>query len=839
MRSISSEQHCCLLGVPASWVAGLVVLLVVAVALPGCGGCRKKNEKTEAEKEAERLAKEREAEKPDFEIASPVSQPSGAKQLGCRYKPGHWTSTIIEAKANKDDFVGEMEISLVQDKGTRPIGLDAVPYCLTDWRPVALAKGRLKALGGSFHVPPTSEIVSGRLRLGSRHSYRRVEVPFLMNRMLAYQYHFVVLARAPDRYNFVRSLDSIRPPGGGIDNSKADFHYWVALLSVDRQTPLPDGALFWTSIAYVLWDDVEPKSLSPAQRRALVDWLHWGGQLIVSGPDTLDTLRDSFLADYLPATPQGAWELKPADFDELNKSFTLAEQRPLAPVGRWSGIRLRLASGAQFIPGTGRLMAERRVGRGRIVVSAVRLSDRSLVDWPGFDGFFNACLLRRPSRQYGLGEYDEKPVVRWADGNHKPDAAALTCKLRYFSRDAGVGPIEYTRCGGPQLAAAAASGPGTPPGAIAGGGQAVGFLGIEPLADGTGVAAWRSFSPVANRARAALQTAACIEVPGRWFVIWIIAAYLAVLVPLNWFIFGIVGKTEWAWAAAPVIAIACTFSVIHLARLDVGFARSETSVGGLEIQGSYPRAHLTRFTAMYTSLTTQYEFSQEDSGTLVQPFPAVNRRDEFRMLPGETLSTLEYWHGKGSRLRGFSIPSNVVDFIHAEQMMQMDGPLEIVRNSRGAWDLVNRTGMTLRGVGVVRRSAAGRVETAWVGQLRQMGSASLTFVRAAETKAPWWPGRREEDRATRANATKGETNVRALTDMAEEADDLRPGEMRLVGWTDAPLGDLKIEPAAPQSRQVTLVVAHLLRAAEGPPEADKNSIEQLKKSTEPRVIEGP
>ena len=33
----------------------------------------------------------------------------------------------------------------------------------------------------------------------------------------------------------------------------------------------------------------------------MLDWLHWGGQLIISGPESLEALRDSFLADYLPA----------------------------------------------------------------------------------------------------------------------------------------------------------------------------------------------------------------------------------------------------------------------------------------------------------------------------------------------------------------------------------------------------------------------------------------------------------------------------------------------------------------------------------------------------------
>jgi hypothetical protein len=50
----------------------------------------------------------------------------------------------------------------------------------------------------------------------------------------------------------------------------------------DRRCPhsLPSNALAWTNIAYLIWDDVDPSLLSPEQQQAIVDWLHWGGQLI-------------------------------------------------------------------------------------------------------------------------------------------------------------------------------------------------------------------------------------------------------------------------------------------------------------------------------------------------------------------------------------------------------------------------------------------------------------------------------------------------------------------------------------------------------------------------------
>lgn len=150
---------------------------------------------------------------------------------------------------------------------------------------------------------------------------------------------------------------------------------------------------------------------------ALLDWLHWGGQLIISGPETLDTLGTSFLAEYLPAASGGNRDLAEPDLAEINRHWTLPfrgrEGRRLAPTTTWSAVRLKLHPEGEYVATTGGLLAERTIGRGRIVLSAFKLSSRELVAWPGFDGFFNGCLLRRPARRFGGAP--EEFFVHWAD----------------------------------------------------------------------------------------------------------------------------------------------------------------------------------------------------------------------------------------------------------------------------------------------------------------------------------------------------------------------------------------------------------------------------------------
>ena len=59
----------------------------------------------------------------------------------------------------------------------------------------------------------------------------------------------------------------------------------------------------------------------------MLDWLHWGGQLIVSGPDSLASLQASFLQPYLPATFVGSRELDETTLAELNQDWSLRRGR--------------------------------------------------------------------------------------------------------------------------------------------------------------------------------------------------------------------------------------------------------------------------------------------------------------------------------------------------------------------------------------------------------------------------------------------------------------------------------------------------------------------------------
>jgi hypothetical protein len=826
----------------------LVLSLAALLLLPGCGGCRRtpndadaaKQIKSAAEKEAERKRLEAERIKPDFEIGSSATLPPDPDRIQLFTKPGHWMAAQAELIANHYDFAGRLKVGDIDLGATNRFRLGLS-------RDVALAKGQKKNLEFRFYLPAGPEIkqlpmslasTSGRDVLGSRDP---------VTRLFSHQYYLAVLAREPDTFVFVRRLDTLRAPTGKyfMFNEPADPHFRLAIVGPGATAALPSHSSAWTSVACLLWDDFDPKPLTSAQQQALLDWLHWGGQLVVSGPQTIDLLKASFLADYLPADGSGAVELTEAQLAEIDNAFSppTGKLRLPAPL---TGERLAPRPGAQITEGDDALplVVERSVGSGRVVVTAFRLNERALARWPGFDSFLNCCLLRRPGRKFARAE--RAVALDWRDGHSWFDPRRVS-RVRYFSRDAGVwtpwnqfglaqAPVDQSldhlrRMAANRFVTGASPGEGNP---------------IDPAQPGfgPGVAGWSDFGEVSQRAQAQLQREAGIKIPTADFVVRVLGVYLLVLIPVNFALFRLLGRVEWAWLAVPVISLGGALAVVYLAQLDIGFVRSQNELAIVELQGAHPRAHVSRYTALYTSLSTRYAAEFDDTGAVALPLPTSDET----LLPGQTRSTITLAADQTARLNDFRVASNSIGMLHSEHMLPLAGGLILEPVRGGAPDALqvrNATGLALRDVRVVHRALDGGGDRYGAGDNVHSGSARIATVdklapgdarelsfaplppRPAKPKpVDPLPSEEEEDPFVDESEAEDSTNdiaARALAAAQADPDALASlavedcvnGEYRLVAWSDSTLAGMAIEPRATQTQQLALIVAHLRFDAAG------------------------
>jgi hypothetical protein len=315
-------------------------------------------------------------------------------------------------------------------------------------------------------------------------------------------------------------------------------------------------------------------------------------------------------------------------------------------------------------------------------------------------------------------------------------------------------------------------------------------------------------------------------VPKATFVIRVLGVYLVVLVPLNWLIFRLIGRVEWAWLAAPVIAIGGAVAVVYLAQLDIGFVRSRTELSVLELQGGYHRGHLTRYTALYTSLSSNYDFYFDEPSALAQPFI---EDPNYERLVGQRVHDVTFSRDQQVRLSGFPVQSNSTGMLHSEHMLPLGGGVQLRDAQPGGVELANDTPLTLHGVGLIRRVAKSgphALEVAWIGELKPQTRAAVRFgpVRDKVTLLPEWNDASE----TALGSQMGQLSIRRLLDMAQDPRRIATGDVQLVAWTDQALPGLDIRPRSRMETFRTLVLGHLKYGPLDVPEVDENSRRDIK-----------
>ncbi|MBA3481936.1 MAG: hypothetical protein H0T51_08990, partial [Pirellulales bacterium] len=510
--------------------------------------------------------------------------------------------------------------------------------------------------------------------------------------------------------------------------------------------------------------------------------------------------------------------------DAWSKRGDSVPLKPIAVTKPWSGIELKPRPGAVALCGAEGLFYEGPVGAGSIVVSAVQLGERDLINWPGFDGFLNGALLRRPPRKFTVGADEVYSGLQtlWKDFEGRAHDAYFTTPLRWFARDAG------TKADARAVSVDLSADPNAAAYAGWGGGYVIPETEHQVDRAG-GLGEWSEFTPVSTVAREALATAAGVRVPPASFVILCLAVYLLVLVPLNWMVFHALGRVEWAWISAPIIALAGTLMVVRQAQLDIGFVRSQTEIALLELQGDHPRGHLSRYTAIYSSLSSIYDMEFDDASAVATPFP---RDNTWNPAIGDSLSTVAFEKYDQPRLRGVAVTSATTQMIHSEQMISLDGAIRMFSpgDNPRLKQLENKSGFNLSDVVVVHRDVSddgtSRLEGCWVGELRDGAGALLPWgaVPIEKGKLPYSPEREKAAKAAYGKRLNVDPLLKLAFQFTPKTDPLygKRDEWRLVARIDEVLPGSVASPEASQASGATVVIAHLDYGPAPAPELDAN-----------------
>jgi hypothetical protein len=719
-------------------------------------------------------------------------------------KARHWSWTNLEMRSNYVDYDGLLE--------TLPVPFQEMNHAVIFRREARLLKGQQARLGFQLLLPLIPREIT--LSLARPDGIRADEsIPAPVRALETHQMLIVILAKNPSDYGAWTRMRALIPTSGDKDPASIDRQrYYRLVIPQDADKPfLSPHPLTWTTISHIFWDSFDPDLLTPAQQQAMVDWLHWGGQITVMGgaAASLPLLKDSFLGPYLPADPAGENSLlTAADLAPLSDGYrppnrALATEEPEAlPFGTrmdmrryddpvpinpapkrpvyFVALRKREGVGAVELPMGDRadrlLGVERRVGRGRITMLSFSPTDPAFIAWPGLDTLVSRLLLRRPEEVNRFTTPDT-PVV-----NNPPNAGPrgpirstnswqylclngqdLTW-MRLLSRDLGAEPSQSTRS--------------------ADNGEVE--LPREPVCE------WTDRSKLPLMCQAALKTASGITIPPSSFILKVMIAYVIALVPLNWLVCRFVlRRREWAWLLVPVLALGFAIGVERAAAYDMGFDSGCDEIDLLETHGPYPRGHLTRFAALFSTGRVSYVISYPGEGSALG----------LPMNPGEILRGEEQlrtvWQSMPvPALVGLQVQPRSLALYRAEHIAPLPGTVQLVSED-GARKILNGTPLELRDATLIED--AGERET-YLGTIAPGASIDLRSTSLADKSDPVAPSAK--------NWLDPEPFLKVLRSYHWQSPaDL--GEIRLVAWAPSLLPGQKVEPKVDRHRGLTLVVAHL------------------------------
>ncbi len=729
-----------------------------------------------------------------FGRTSPL--PSGGSVASDAIKPGHWFSLRQPVRSNKDDQRGALSYYSSWADGPSELasrGDKLAP--ITSERPAVLPKGRTKQF--DLRLLASHEPLGDSRRIatyGYFSSPSSAATPprtdFLA--MGPQEYFFTILTQRPERFATFQVADWVRPPIDENAITSVASNYRIVFPRGKGLLALPDTMLDWTSTAVLFWDDVAPSELTPDQRRALLDWLYFGGRLIVNGDVAVAELAASDLGKLLPINVNGMTDLDGESAAMLIEKWSVASDDSIvttAALARNQATRIAVAGdlrdGASVVEGTHGLIASRSIGRGTIVMSRFDLTSDWLSGWRSRDSFFNAAILGRPARSYS---FDSNGTRQTYIGslNSPSGAAAINTSFRLAVKDARLSSTVSAERDEDDVTPADETKSET---------QWDPAFRPHPVA---GFGSWRDDSDLALRMQSLLKEQAGVTIPSLRFVMRSLALYLFALIPLNYLVFRLIGRLEWAWLSIPILALVGAAWIARTVSLDLGLARTQSEVALLEMQTGYARAHVTRFTSVYNSLSSSYEirFSHRDSAAAPAGIFQGSNTDVSPV-------TFRYGYSDGPSIHGFTVPSNRTRVLHSEQIVELGGSINFTSAA-----ISNDTKSNFTDCYLIRKTIDGTVDQARLGTLDSGATAKLRWTKSLNTDI--------------ADTTNAMEHGNSITTPLVTADSIPIGTVRMVAKVVGVIPGLEIFPSMPQQNNSTFLLVDLEHLPQNRSQGDSN-----------------
>ena len=784
----------------------LAWLLLLLVLVSGCRGCSKNNQTQQApEKKKSRLVSD--------ELRT---LPYSKEIVGNSVKPGHWYQTRQKLKANQNDE--SLTATLYQiDGNSNPTTVRNLGIPLQFNRDISLAKGQektieLKLLQTDWpfeSMEPTNTTgKSNKLSIFMRYSQRGLGAPvideeFLLRPLKDYQYDMLVLSRNTPQHIFWRGLDCIVwPQAINDESSRIAPHRVIDIAEEDLGQSIPNQLMTMTSISHMVINDVSLNTLPEDHQKAILDWLYFGGTIIINGPDAIAGIESSILKTYAPIQQTSSTTLTQDQIDKLNdtNSWRIRYAKTpskdavaFKPSESISILQGQLAEDSSWITDLEGLVAERLVGQGRIVMTSFPMNHTALVNWPSYSALIQNAILRKPARRVNLEPefqlvYDESSSGRETDPK-------LTTRLRLWARD---------------LVGSSSSAPK----------ESMSNPSIKVSSYG----AWNSESLVTNTSSNYLKKLSGINVPNLSTILKWLLGYLIVLVPMNWLVFRLLGRLELAWLAAPLIAIAGVFVIARAVQLDVGFSRSQTSLQFIELHNRYPRGLLSSHHALYSSLTTNYKIVYPEGEGIVCPMPQPRQRS---LLSAGGLLPYKIADEKGTGFQSFPVLSNTIGLVQSEEVVSLTGAISwTIDQDARSFQVANDSQSIIRDVILEGSDDSGAKLRAVVGTLEPGEQKKGTLDQPVDSDLNWdiqlpTGGKSGQD----FDKLALEQNLKLIFKNYP----IQHGEWIAMGWTESPLSKLQIAPSTAQTRSATLVLMHAKTAPLGPIEHDRQLMPKINK----------